>query len=66
MDKSRYNVHDEIRGRDSVEDDWKQGHTPKTSSNFYKLSSIIERTAGPTNLVDVVCSFLVLHVECVC
>lgn len=53
MDKSRYNVHDEIRGRDSVEDDWKQGYAPKTSSSFYKLSSIIERTAGPTNLVDV-------------
>lgn len=64
MDKSRYNVHDDIRGRDSVEDDWKKGHAPKTS-NFYKLSSIIDRTAGPANLVDVVCSFLVLHVECV-
>ncbi|KAK0599685.1 hypothetical protein LWI29_007654 [Acer saccharum] len=52
MEKSGYNVHEDVRGRDVVEDDRKQGCALKNSPNVYKLSSIIDRTAGPTNLAD--------------
>ncbi|XP_031249114.1 protein EFR3 homolog A [Pistacia vera] len=52
MGKNGYNVPDDIKGRDFVEDDWKQGHTRKSSPNFYKLSSIIDGKAGATNLAD--------------
>lgn len=37
---------DEFRDRDIAEEDWKQGRTHKSSPNFYKISSIIEKTAG--------------------
>ncbi|KAI9185306.1 hypothetical protein LWI28_006048 [Acer negundo] len=52
MEKSGYNVHEDVRGRDVVEDDRKQGRALKNSPNVYKLSSIIDRKAGPTNLAD--------------
>ncbi|KAL5853875.1 hypothetical protein ACOSQ3_008993 [Xanthoceras sorbifolium] len=52
MENNGYNVHEDVRGRDFVEDDRKQGRAHKNSPNVYKLSSIIDRTAGPTNLAD--------------
>ncbi|KAK3198885.1 hypothetical protein Dsin_022300 [Dipteronia sinensis] len=52
MEKSGYNAHEDVRGRDVLEDDRKQGRALKNSPNVYKLSSIIDRTAGPTNLAD--------------
>lgn len=54
MDKNGYNAHDDVRGRDFTEDDWKQSRAHKTSPKFCKLSSIIDKTAGPTKLADAV------------
>lgn len=59
MIKHGSKAHDDPRGRDCLEDDWKQGCAHKTSPSFYKLSSIIDRTAGPTNLADTVCYFII-------
>ncbi|KAI4349895.1 hypothetical protein L6164_010438 [Bauhinia variegata] len=41
------NVHDALIERDAVAEDWKQGCGLKNSPNFYKLTSIIDRTTGP-------------------
>ncbi|GAV92254.1 hypothetical protein CFOL_v3_35635 [Cephalotus follicularis] len=46
------NVLDEFKGREIAEEDWKHGRPHKNSSNIYKLSSIIDRTAGPTSLAE--------------
>ncbi|GLT88420.1 hypothetical protein SLE2022_064470 [Rubroshorea leprosula] len=40
------NVHEDFKGRDNIEEDWKQARLRKNSPNFYALSSIIERKAG--------------------
>ncbi|XP_050381062.1 protein SEMI-ROLLED LEAF 2 [Argentina anserina] len=37
---------DDFVDRDIAEEDWKQGHTHKSSPNFYKISSFIDMTAG--------------------
>ncbi|KAM5561026.1 protein SEMI-ROLLED LEAF 2 [Rosa sericea] len=39
---------DDFKDRDTAEEDCKQGHTHKSSPNFYKISSIIDKTAGPS------------------
>ncbi|CAI8603536.1 unnamed protein product [Vicia faba] len=44
-------VHDD-KERDTVAEEWKQGRGLKTSPNFYKLSSIIDRATGSTSLTD--------------
>lgn len=48
-------VHDD-KERDTVTEEWKQGCGLKTSPNFYKLSSIIDRATGSQSLTDVVSS----------
>jgi hypothetical protein len=48
-------VHDD-KDRDAVAEEWKQGCGLKTSPNFYKLSSIIDRATGSTSLTDTVSS----------
>lgn len=45
-------VHEDLKERDIVEEDWKQGGVRKHSPNFYKISSIIDRTAGSTSLSE--------------
>lgn len=47
-------VHDECKERDIVAEDWKQGCGSKNSPNFYKLSSITDRTAGLPSLTEAV------------
>ncbi|XP_045795084.1 protein SEMI-ROLLED LEAF 2 isoform X1 [Trifolium pratense] len=44
-------IHDD-KERDAVTEEWKQGCGLKTSPNFYKLSSIIDRATGSTSLTD--------------
>ncbi|XP_028791403.1 uncharacterized protein LOC114747268 [Neltuma alba] len=44
-------VLDDYKERDIVED-WKQGCSLKNSPNFYRLSSIIDKTTGSSNLTD--------------
>ncbi|KDP23388.1 hypothetical protein JCGZ_23221 [Jatropha curcas] len=51
-EKNKNNVLDDFKERDFVEEDWKQGRPRKNSPNFYKISSIIDRTSGTTNLAD--------------
>ncbi|CAO2836520.1 unnamed protein product [Amaranthus hypochondriacus] len=43
---------DEFSGREVPEDEFKQGWTRRSSPNFSKLSSIIDRTAGTNNFSD--------------
>ncbi|XP_062144485.1 protein SEMI-ROLLED LEAF 2 isoform X2 [Alnus glutinosa] len=52
VEKHGNNVHDDFKERDIVEEDWKQGCARKNSPNFYKFSSIIDRTAGSTRLSE--------------
>lgn len=52
-DKNGYNVHDDFKGWDIAEEDWRQGRARKSSPNFYKLSSIIDRTTGQSSIADV-------------
>jgi hypothetical protein len=54
VEKHGNNVHDDFKERDIVEEDWKQGCARKNSPNFYKFSSIIDRTAGSTRLSEAV------------
>lgn len=56
MEKHEH-VHDDYKERDIVEEDWKQGRARKNSPNFYKISSIIDRTAGTTSLTEVVSNY---------
>ena len=49
---------DDFIDRDIAEEDWKQGLTLKSSPNFYKISSIIDKTAG-SSLTDPVRSFII-------
>ncbi|GLT96388.1 hypothetical protein SLE2022_140120 [Rubroshorea leprosula] len=46
MGKNGYNVHEDFKGRDNIEEDWKLARLRKNSPNFYTLSSIIERKPG--------------------
>jgi hypothetical protein len=54
VEKHGNNVHDDFKERDIVEEEWKQGRARKNSPNFYKFSSIIDRTAGSTSLSEAV------------
>lgn len=53
-EKQWNNPHDNFEERETVEEDCKQGRGRKNSPNFYKISSIIDRTAGPISLNDAV------------
>ncbi|XVE63126.1 hypothetical protein DITRI_Ditri06bG0174900 [Diplodiscus trichospermus] len=48
MEKNGYNIHNDFKGKDNVEEDWKQGHVRKSSPNLCNITSIIDRTAAPT------------------
>ncbi|KAK4273395.1 hypothetical protein QN277_021807 [Acacia crassicarpa] len=45
-------VHDDFKERDAVED-WKQGCSLKNSPNFYRLSSMIDKTTGSSSLTEI-------------
>ncbi|KAA8536735.1 hypothetical protein F0562_029213 [Nyssa sinensis] len=51
VEKHGINVQDDLKERDTAEE-LKQGQARKNSPNFYKLRSIIDRTAGSTNLAE--------------
>ncbi|XP_059652292.1 protein SEMI-ROLLED LEAF 2 [Cornus florida] len=50
VEKNGINVHNDLKERDTAEEELRQGTAHKTSPNFYKIRSIIDRTAGSTNL----------------
>ncbi|XP_041018680.1 protein SEMI-ROLLED LEAF 2-like [Juglans microcarpa x Juglans regia] len=52
LEKHGNNVHDDLKERDMVEEDWKQGRVNKNSPNFYKISSIVDRNAVSTSLSE--------------
>lgn len=52
------NIQDDLKEKEIAEEDWKHGWARKNSPNFYKLSSIIDRTAGSTSLTESVSTFL--------
>lgn len=52
MDKHRNNVSDDHKEKAFLEEDWKQGLPRKTSPNFDKINSIIDRTSATTNLAE--------------
>ncbi|KAG8648315.1 protein SEMI-ROLLED LEAF 2 isoform X2 [Manihot esculenta] len=52
MEKHKSYSPDDYRERDITEEDWKQGRPRKNSPNFYKISSIIDRTSGTTSLIE--------------
>ncbi|KAG7968375.1 hypothetical protein I3843_08G150900 [Carya illinoinensis] len=52
VEKIGSDFHDDLKERDIVEDDWKQGRVRKNSPNVYKISCIIDRTVGSTSLLD--------------
>lgn len=54
VEKIGSDFHDDLKERDIVEDDWKQGRVRKNSPNVYKISCIIDRTVGSTSLLDAV------------
>ncbi|TQD69407.1 hypothetical protein C1H46_045060 [Malus baccata] len=43
---------DDFRDRETAEEVWKQGCNRKNSPNVYKISSIIDRTAGTVSLTE--------------
>ncbi|XP_015874915.3 protein SEMI-ROLLED LEAF 2 isoform X2 [Ziziphus jujuba] len=51
-EKQCNNFHDDFEEKEIVEEDSKQGRGRKNSPNFYKISSIIDRTAGSISLND--------------
>ncbi|XWS64447.1 hypothetical protein CRYUN_Cryun05aG0004500 [Craigia yunnanensis] len=51
MEKNGYDTHDDLKGKDNVEEDWKLGHVLKSSLNIYNITSIIDRAAAP-NMVE--------------
>ena len=53
------NAHDDFEERDIVEEDWKQGCGHKNSPNFFKISSIIEKTSGAITLNEAVSNFII-------
>ncbi|CAK9141192.1 unnamed protein product [Ilex paraguariensis] len=50
--KHGINVHDNFKGVENAEEEWKQGRAHKNSPNFQKISSIIDRTAGSTSTAE--------------
>ncbi|CAN1356773.1 Protein SEMI-ROLLED LEAF 2 [Linum perenne] len=59
LEKHGNGVHDDCKDRENLEEDWKYGRTRKNSPNFYKISSIIERTTGTPGLAEAaVCNLL--------
>ncbi|CAN1356771.1 Protein SEMI-ROLLED LEAF 2 [Linum perenne] len=52
LEKHGNGVHDDCKDRENLEEDWKYGRTRKNSPNFYKISSIIERTTGTPGLAE--------------
>lgn len=58
MEKNGYNCHDDLKGKDNVEEDRKQGHIRKSSPSIYSITSIIDRTAAP-NMVEAVRRFFI-------
>ena len=46
------NACDDFKDKETAEEDWKQGRNRKNSPNFYKISSIIDRTAGTISLIE--------------
>lgn len=61
MEKHKSYSPDDYRERDITEEDWKQGRPRKNSPNFYKISSIIDRTSGTTSLIEVVSKLFIRH-----
>ncbi|XP_021821280.1 uncharacterized protein LOC110762878 isoform X1 [Prunus avium] len=51
-EKHGNNCSDDFKDRDAAEEDWKQGRARKNSPNFYKISSIIDKTAGSISLSE--------------
>ncbi|CAN0914074.1 Protein SEMI-ROLLED LEAF 2 [Linum grandiflorum] len=47
-EKDGSEVEDDCKDRENLEEDWKYGRARKNSPNFYKISSIMERTATPS------------------
>lgn len=45
-------VRDDLKDVDFTEGDWIQGRANKNSPNFYKITSIIDRTTGSNSLAD--------------
>lgn len=58
-EKHGNNCCDDFKDRDAAEEDWKQGRARKNSPNFYKISSIIDKTAGSVSLSEPVRSFII-------
>ncbi|WCJ43055.1 Protein SEMI-ROLLED LEAF 2 [Euphorbia peplus] len=52
VEKNTNEAPENCKERDSVEEDRKQGRPRKNSPNFYKISSIIDRTSGTSSLVE--------------
>ncbi|KAA8545251.1 hypothetical protein F0562_020035 [Nyssa sinensis] len=52
VEKHGINVQDDMKERDTADEELKQGQACKNSPNFYKLRSLIDRTAGSTNLAE--------------
>lgn len=48
------NVQDNFKDREVTEEEWKQGRAPKNSSNFHKISSIIDKTTKTTSWAEAV------------
>lgn len=46
------NVQDNFKDREVTEEEWKQGRAPKNSSNFHKISSIIDKTTKTTSWAE--------------
>lgn len=45
-------VQDDFKEKEIAEEDWKHGRTRKNSPKLYKISSIIDRTGGPTSSAE--------------
>ncbi|KAJ6384639.1 hypothetical protein OIU78_027863 [Salix suchowensis] len=52
MERHGNDAHDDYKERDVIEEECKQGRARKNSPNFYKISSIIDRTASPASLSE--------------
>ncbi|KAJ9180340.1 hypothetical protein P3X46_008598 [Hevea brasiliensis] len=52
MEKRKNNGPDDCKEKDIIEEDWKQGQPQKNCPNFYKISSVIDRTSGTTSLAE--------------
>ncbi|KAJ4955982.1 hypothetical protein NE237_012765 [Protea cynaroides] len=52
VEKHVNNTEDDHKDRESGEEEWKQGWACKNSPNFYKISSIIDRSTGSACLAE--------------